>query len=342
VEILSKFIFRFVEGAGLRVVISSVRSGSPTVFAIRGSDVRSLRRSGRRQAKNGHRCAEVRFRGQSGPQFRRPTGTPIISRISIIGPRSGNYRRTNRSIEFPNNLNQKATVTTLKLAAANIIVGAVPFYPNWELFMLPVSADVLSLFLLSSCALALAPGPDNIFVLTQSAMNGRIAGFLVTFGLCTGLLFHTAAVAVGVAAVFAASAVAFTVLKVVGAGYLVYLAWFAFRSTGSVDADSVSVSGTNLYFRGVIMNITNPKVAIFFLAFLPQFADPSRGSVTWQIIIFGAIFVVVTLAVFGSVAWFSGFVGEKLRGSPKVRSAINKVAGVVFLGLAARLLVTER
>ena len=208
--------------------------------------------------------------------------------------------------------------------------------------MLPVSADVLSLFVLSSCALALAPGPDNIFVLTQSAMNGRFAGILVTFGLCTGLFVHTAAVAVGVAAIFAASAVAFTALKIVGAGYLVYLAWCAFRSTGTVDADGAPVSRKNLYLRGVIMNITNPKVAIFFLAFLPQFADPARGSVTWQIVIFGAIFIVVTLAVFGSIAWFSGFVGEKLRRSPKIQSTINKIAGVVFLGLAARLLVAER
>lgn len=207
-----------------------------------------------------------------------------------------------------------------------------------------ITPDVLSLFVLSSCALALAPGPDNIFVLTQSAMNGRAAGLLVTLGLCTGLLFHTAAVAVGVAAIFAASVLAFTILKVVGAAYLVYLAWGAFRATGSVQQsdDATSVSGRSLYFRGVIMNITNPKVAIFFLAFLPQFADPDRGSVTWQIILFGAIFMVATLFIFGSVAWFSGFVGEKIRKSPKVQAAINKLAGIVFLGLAARLIVTER
>lgn len=210
--------------------------------------------------------------------------------------------------------------------------------------MLPISADVLSLFVVSSCALALAPGPDNIFVLTQSAMNGRIAGITVTCGLCTGLMFHTAAVAVGVAAIFAASAVAFTALKVVGAAYLIYLAWGAFRSTGSIrpEGEGMRVTGRRLYLRGVIMNITNPKVAIFFLAFLPQFADPTKGSVTWQIILFGAVFMVVTLVVFGTVAWFSGVVGEKIRKSARVRSVINKVAGVVFLGLAARLLITER
>lgn len=207
-----------------------------------------------------------------------------------------------------------------------------------------ISPEVLSLFILSSCALALAPGPDNIFVLTQSAMNGRAAGLLVTLGLCTGLLFHTAAVAVGVAAIFATSAIAFTVLKVVGAAYLVYLAWGAFRASGAANLENRAkpASGRSLYLRGVIMNITNPKVAIFFLAFLPQFADPSQGSVTLQIVMFGATFMAATLCIFGAVAWFSGFVGERLRQSPKLQSAINKLAGVVFLGLAGRLLITER
>lgn len=207
-----------------------------------------------------------------------------------------------------------------------------------------ISPDILSIFVLSSCALALAPGPDNIFVLTQSAMNGRAAGLMVTVGLCTGLLFHTAAVAIGVAAIFATSAVAFTILKGVGAAYLIYLAWGAFRAPGSVpgEGDAAAVSWRGLYFRGVIMNITNPKVAIFFLAFLPQFADPTRGSVTGQIVLFGAVFMMVTFCVFGTVAWFSGAVGERIRRSARVQSVINKVAGIVFLGLAGRLLITEQ
>lgn len=209
---------------------------------------------------------------------------------------------------------------------------------------MPVSAETLGVFMAASVALALAPGPDNIFVLTQSALHGRKAGLLVTLGLCTGLIFHTAAVAFGVAAVVAASVLAFTLLKLAGAGYLLYLAWQAFRP-GATDLDEVSgtgVSGARLYGRGVIMNITNPKVAIFFLAFLPQFADPARGAVTLQILVFGGLFIVATLLVFGAVAWFAGFLGEWLHRSPRAQVYLNRAAGAIFVALAIRLATAER
>jgi threonine/homoserine/homoserine lactone efflux protein len=208
---------------------------------------------------------------------------------------------------------------------------------------MPIPLDTLSIFVVSSAALALAPGPDNIFVLTQSAMNGRLSGLLVTLGLCTGLFFHTAAVLAGVAAIFATSELAFTMLKVVGAGYLAYLAWRAFRAppTCSAAYQADTVSFRSLYLRGIIMNVTNPKVAIFFLAFLPQFADPAQGSISLQILVLGAVFVAVTLIVFGSLAWFSGTIGDRLRTSPRAQNMINKVAGTVFLALAIRLLATK-
>ena len=203
--------------------------------------------------------------------------------------------------------------------------------------------DTLSLFSAAAVALALAPGPDNIFVLTQSALYGRRAGFLVTLGLCTGIMFHTAAVAFGVAAIFAASALAFNLLKVVGAGYLLYLAWGAFRAGAtSVDGEGTGLSGGRLYGRGVVMNITNPKVAIFFLAFLPQFADPTYGSLSGQMMVLGALFIVVTFLVFGGVAWFAGFLGDFLRRSERAQIIMNRVAGVIFVGLAARLLTANR
>jgi threonine/homoserine/homoserine lactone efflux protein len=160
-----------------------------------------------------------------------------------------------------------------------------------------IPPETMSIFLIASVALALAPGPDNIFVLTQSALFGRPAGLLVTLGLCTGLLMHTAAVTLGVAAIVQASAFAFNALKAVGAGYLLYLAWLAWRAS----ATSISTprgaerSRRSLYLRGVVMNVTNPKVAIFFLAFLPQFADPARGALTQQLLTLGALFMLATL-----------------------------------------------
>jgi threonine/homoserine/homoserine lactone efflux protein len=208
--------------------------------------------------------------------------------------------------------------------------------------MIPL--ETLTLFFAASVALGIAPGPDNIFVLTQSALHGRLAGVLVTLGLCTGLIAHTAAVSLGVAAVFRTSALAFTALKLVGAAYLVYLAWGAFRAGAAelASADAPALVGRQLYLRGVVMNITNPKVAIFFLAFLPQFANPEAGSLTVQMLLFGLVFIVATLLVFGAVAWTAGFLGEWLRGSARAQVVMNRIAGTVFLALAVRLAVSER
>lgn len=208
--------------------------------------------------------------------------------------------------------------------------------------MIPV--DTAFVFLLASVALAFAPGPDNIFVLTQSALHGRAAGLLVTLGLCTGVIVHTAAVALGVAVLFATSAVLFNALKIIGALYLLYLAWGAFRA-GSADIAakrSDALTTRKLYFRGVIMNITNPKVAVFFLAFLPQFADPSRGALSVQLLLLGTLFILVTLLVFGLIAWFAGYLGEWLQRSPRVQRGMHWLAGTVFAGLALRLATAER
>lgn len=192
--------------------------------------------------------------------------------------------------------------------------------------------------------LGLSPGPDNVFVLFHSAMHGRKAGMLVVLGLCTGLLVHTSAVALGLAAVFAASAVAFTVLKVCGALYLVYLAIQAFRApVGMPHADQRTRSnGLHAYGRGVLMNLSNPKVVVFFLAFLPQFARPEAGSMTLQLFCLGAIFILATLVTFGAIACFADAFGAILRRSPRVQRALNWTAGAVFLGLAARLANAER
>lgn len=208
--------------------------------------------------------------------------------------------------------------------------------------MIPFETTLI--FVLASVALALAPGPDNIFVLTQSALHGRRAGILVTLGLCSGLLVHTAAVSLGVAVIFQKSVFAFNMLKIVGAIYLLYLAFQAFRAGPEKfkDQKEISLSWYQLYLRGIIMNITNPKVVIFFLAFLPQFADPGISSVTIQMVSFGGLFILSTLLVFGAVAWAAGFLGEWLKNSNRVQMIMNRIAGTVFVGLALRLTVSER
>ena len=192
-----------------------------------------------------------------------------------------------------------------------------------------------------SVLLALAPGPDNVFVLVHAAQHGVRAGLLVVLGLCSGLLFHTAAVALGLAALLATSALAFTVLKTVGALYLLWLAWLSWRApSGPLDGDAGEGLGPwQTYGRGVLMNISNPKVAIFFLAFLPQFVDPALGPVQWQIAQLGAVFGLATLLTFGSIAALAGRFGQRLRESAGAQQTLNRLAAVVFAGLALRLLV---
>jgi len=204
--------------------------------------------------------------------------------------------------------------------------------------------ETLSLFFTTSVLLALTPGPDNLFVLAQAAQRGKLAGLVVTAGLSTGIVFHTLAVALGAAALFSASALAFNVLKFIGAAYLLYLAfqaWKADRSNIKQGGDC-SIGARRLYFRGIIMNVTNPKVSIFFLAFLPQFTDPALGPLFPQFLILGALFVVSTLLVFGAISFAAGWFGEQLQSSEKNEQILHRVAGTVFLGLAVKLVLTKQ
>jgi len=200
------------------------------------------------------------------------------------------------------------------------------------------------MFFTTSILLALSPGPDNLFVMTQAAQQGRTAGLLVTLGLCTGLLAHTAAVTFGLAALFKASATAFTILKFAGAGYLLYLAWLSFRA-GTVTGPAAAAEGLNsavLYRRGIIMNITNPKVSIFFLAFLPQFADPAKGPLPMQLLLLGGIFIVATIIVFGAISFLAGVFGEQFRKSAFAQKVLNRAAAGIFAGLAIKLALAQR
>ena len=204
-----------------------------------------------------------------------------------------------------------------------------------------LSAHTALAFFAASVLLALVPGPDNVFVLLHAAVHGARAGLLVVLGLCSGLLFHTAAVALGLASLLAASSAAFTALKALGAAYLLWLAWLSWRApAGLGTGDSMPALGARqTYLRGVLMNISNPKVALFFLAFLPQFVQPAGGPVALQILQLGGVFMLATLLTFGAIALLAGRFGKLLQSSPRAQVGLNRLASVVFAGLALRLVL---
>jgi threonine/homoserine/homoserine lactone efflux protein len=206
-----------------------------------------------------------------------------------------------------------------------------------------IGLETLTGLFFTAVLLALVPGPDNLFVLTQSVLLGRWAGLMATLGFSTGLIFHTLAVTLGVAALFQTSLLAFTLLKFCGAAYLLYLAWrfLQARTMGGVQSGLGSPGPWMLYRRGIIMNVTNPKVTLFFLAFLPQFADPAVGRVAWQMIVFGLIFILATLLVFGGLALLAASVSPWLKRKPQAQSWIQRGAALIFVLLAIKLVLAQ-
>lgn len=195
-----------------------------------------------------------------------------------------------------------------------------------------------------SVLLALSPGPDNIFVLLQSALYGLRVGLSIVLGLCTGLIFHTLLVTLGIATLIQTSPTAFFVLKVMGALYLLYLAYL----TAKAKPITVNTTQANTppnrslwqyYRRGIFMNATNPKVTMFFLAFLPQFIYSSQISATQQLLQLSATFMLATLLTMGGIAIFSGYFGRVLQNKPKAQYALNILTVIVFVGLAINLLM---
>jgi threonine/homoserine/homoserine lactone efflux protein len=204
--------------------------------------------------------------------------------------------------------------------------------------------NTIVIFFATSLLLALSPGPDILYVLIQSMLKGYKAGIMVTLGLCTGLIGHTTAVSLGLAVIFKTSIIVFSVFKYAGVLYLLYLAWKAFTAkNGKLELQKGTETKTwYLYRRGIIMNITNPKVSIFFLAFLPQFADAGRGSMTLQLIMLGAMFMISALAVFFLVSFFAGLIGEWFLNSKKAEKILNWISGSIFVALAVKVALTRQ
>lgn len=199
-------------------------------------------------------------------------------------------------------------------------------------------------FVAASMLLSITPGPDILYVMTQSISQGKKAGIATALGLSTGLIVHTAAAALGVSAILQQSAVAFRILKYAGALYLFYLAWKALRekTAFALDAANTAKDGAALYRQGILMNILNPKVGLFFLAFLPQFVNSAAGNVPGQMIVLGLIFMLQTIVIFSLVALFSGAIGQKLLGRPRVAKYIGYAKASVFALIGIKLALSER
>ena len=201
-----------------------------------------------------------------------------------------------------------------------------------------LSTETIIAFVTASVVLSLVPGPDNIFVMSHSALKGWRIGFYITLGLCTGLIGHTVLIAIGVSVIFQTSAVAFNGLKIIGAFYLLYLAWLSVQNKelnlGGTDKDSTNRS---YYLTGVIMNLTNPKVALFFLVFLPQFVNTSNDNVSIQISLLGLLFILSALCVFTSIAYLASFLEGFLKKSKTVNKNLNILAALIYFALAINL-----
>lgn len=207
--------------------------------------------------------------------------------------------------------------------------------------MLP--AESLLPFITASVLLAIAPGPDNIFVLTQSTLYGKRSGILITLGLCTGLVFHTSLVALGIATLLQTSIWAFDALKTLGAIYLLILAWQIWRAPlHQLAGEGAMLGDATLYVRGIIMNMTNPKVSIFFLAFLPQFADADYGPLAAQIFLLGALFGVVSLMIFIGIASVAAQLGHLLQQKPQIQLYLNRLTALILVLLSLKLLLMSK
>jgi threonine/homoserine/homoserine lactone efflux protein len=200
-------------------------------------------------------------------------------------------------------------------------------------------------FLAAALLVTLAPGPDNLMVLSLGMARGRAQGVAFGVGCALGCVNHTLLAALGVSALIAASPAAFTMLKVAGGVYLIWLGVQGIRNAGALGAPPAGKGTTEtpgrLFTKGLVANAINPKVILFFLAFLPQFVDGRRGHVPWQVAQLGVLFTLEALVVFGAIGWFSGSVGERLARRPATGAWLDRVAGGIFVALGLRLLAIQ-
>lgn len=207
-----------------------------------------------------------------------------------------------------------------------------------------ISLDQLLVFSLTSLVLIFTPGPDIIYVLTRGVAQGRRAALAAAMGFSLGNIGHTLFAVFGLSAILASSATAFTVVKVAGGLYLLYL---GFRLWNADPALALANQGESkaarvIFRQSILANLLNPKVAIFFLAFFPQFVRPSQGQPTLQMMVLGLTFVVLTMFGFGLVALGAGALNARLAARPSFSAWLHKGAGAILMLLGLRLIWAER
>ena len=202
--------------------------------------------------------------------------------------------------------------------------------------------ETLFSFALATIILACSPGPDNIFVLTQSIVNGRKFGLATVFGLISGCLVHTTLLAFGVSAIIKQSENLFFGIKLFGAMYLLYLAYKVYKSDANITLSNESVekkTTTQLFKQGFIMNVLNPKVSIFFLAFFPGFLFSDSISTVIQFYVLGLIFMLVSLIIFSTIAFLAGAISDKIKENNKIGFYLKWMQIVVFVLISGFVLV---
>lgn len=202
-------------------------------------------------------------------------------------------------------------------------------------------------FFSAALALNLSPGPDIFYVLTRTLSGGRRIGVIASLGVCSGALVHVLAAALGISAILATSALAFTVVKYVGAAYLLYLGIQALRSAGGHSALDVEparepASAWQAYRQGVLVDLLNPKAAIFFMAFLPQFVRPDHGAVPLQLVILGALVVLVAIIVECVLVLLAARTRQALKGNPRIAQWLDRALGSLLIAMGIRLGLSER
>ncbi|MBP1841391.1 LysE family translocator [Formosa algae] len=208
-----------------------------------------------------------------------------------------------------------------------------------------MDVDVLISFVIATSALAIAPGPDVIYVLMQSITNGKSFGIATAVGLVTGCLVHTTLVAFGISAIIKASDSIFFGIKLLGAIYLIYLAYKVYKSDANLMLTDTLVpekTGVQLFKQGFIMNVLNPKVSIFFLAFFPGFLFSNTLGTIQQFYILGFIFIGVSFIVFATIAILGGSISEYLKQHKGTGLVLKWMQIIVFIGIAMFILLSEK